>query len=41
MNVISAIPYVRSSGLNHRQFMDFLDEGGNEYGDTVYYCEVC
>jgi hypothetical protein len=33
MNDVSAVNFIRSWGLNHRQFKVFLDEIKSEYGD--------
>jgi hypothetical protein len=40
-DIVNAVNFIRSCGLNHRQFKAFLDEIKSEYGDTVYYSEVC
>jgi hypothetical protein len=39
-DVVSAVNFIRSCGLNHRQFKVFLDEIQSEYVDVVYYSEV-
>ncbi|XP_026326221.1 general transcription factor II-I repeat domain-containing protein 2-like [Hyposmocoma kahamanoa] len=38
--VVKTINFIRSRGLNHRQFKGFLDEISAEYNDVTYYCEV-
>ncbi|XP_056642617.1 general transcription factor II-I repeat domain-containing protein 2-like [Diorhabda sublineata] len=38
--VVKTINFIRSRGLNHRQFKTFLDEISSEYNDVTYYCEV-
>ncbi|KAJ0171369.1 hypothetical protein K1T71_012919 [Dendrolimus kikuchii] len=38
--VVKTINFIRSRGLNHRQFKTFLDEISAEYNDVTYYCEV-
>ena len=38
--VVNSINFIRSRGLNHRQFKAFLDELSSEYEDVTYYCEV-
>lgn len=38
--VVKAVNFIRSRGLNHRQFKEFLDEIECEYGDVLYYSEV-
>lgn len=40
MTDVRAVNLIRSDGLNHRQFKEFLEETGSEYGDTVCYCGV-
>ena len=32
--------FVRSRGLNHRQFQQLMEEINSQYGDLLYYCEV-
>jgi hypothetical protein len=39
-DVVSAVNFIRSHGLNHRHFKAFHDEIRSEYGDIVYYYEV-
>ncbi|CAN7943134.1 unnamed protein product, partial [Ixodes pacificus] len=38
--VASAVNYVRSHGLNHRQFREFLKDGESEFVDVTYYTAV-
>lgn len=38
--VTDAINFIRSKGLNHRQFKDLLQNTDSEHNDLVYYCEV-
>jgi len=38
--VVSIINFIRSNGLNHRQFQNFLIEINAEYGDVLYYTAV-
>lgn len=38
--VTDAINFIRSKGLNHRQFKDILEHSDSEHNDLVYYCEV-
>lgn len=38
--VVNTINFIRSRGLNHRQFKAFLDELSSEHDDVTYYCEV-
>jgi hypothetical protein len=38
--VVKTVNFIRSRGLNHRQFKTFLEEIEAEYGDLLYYCEV-
>ncbi|XP_056637725.1 general transcription factor II-I repeat domain-containing protein 2-like [Diorhabda sublineata] len=38
--VVKTINFIRSRGLNHRQFKTFLDEISAEYNDVTYFCEV-
>ncbi|XP_069840988.1 general transcription factor II-I repeat domain-containing protein 2B-like [Dendropsophus ebraccatus] len=38
--VVSCINFVKSKGLNSRQFKELLNDLDSEYGDLVYYCEV-
>ena len=38
--VVSCINFVKSRGLNSRQFKEFLNDFHSKHGDLVYYCEV-
>lgn len=38
--VVSTVNFIKSRGLNHRQFKQFLDDIESEYGDLLYYTEV-
>ncbi|XP_075053814.1 general transcription factor II-I repeat domain-containing protein 2-like [Mixophyes fleayi] len=38
--VIKAVNFIRSKGLNHRQFQEFLKCMDAEYGDIIYFSEV-
>ncbi|XP_029654922.1 general transcription factor II-I repeat domain-containing protein 2-like [Octopus sinensis] len=38
--VISTVNYIRSHGLKHRQFRDFLEEMNAEFPDLPYYTSV-
>ena len=38
--VVKTTNTIRSKGLNHRQFKQFLEECESEYGDLPYHCEV-
>ncbi|KAL3854578.1 hypothetical protein ACJMK2_013842, partial [Sinanodonta woodiana] len=38
--VTKTINFIKSRGLNHRQFRSLLEEIGADYGDLVYCCEV-
>jgi len=38
--VVKTVNYLRSHGLTHRQFQQFLEEFGEEYTDIPYHCEV-
>jgi hypothetical protein len=38
--VAKLINYIRSKGLNHRQFQQFLSDMGSENGDVLCYTEV-
>lgn len=38
--VIKAVNFIKSRGLNHRQFQEFLKETNAEYGDITYFCDV-
>lgn len=38
--VVSCVNFIKSRGLNHRQFQQFLQDLETEYGDIIFYCEV-
>ncbi|KAL6465184.1 hypothetical protein MHYP_G00253170 [Metynnis hypsauchen] len=38
--VVSCVNFIKSRGLNNRQFKEFLKSLETDYGDLVYYCEV-
>ncbi|CAK1600837.1 unnamed protein product [Parnassius mnemosyne] len=38
--VVSTVNFIKSRGLNHRQFKQFLDDIESENGDLLYYTEV-
>ena len=38
--VVSCINFIKSRGLNSRQFKELLNDLDSEYGDLVYHCEV-
>ncbi|XP_074039888.1 general transcription factor II-I repeat domain-containing protein 2 [Leptinotarsa decemlineata] len=38
--VVKTVNFVKSRGLNHRQFQKFLKEQDAEYGDITYFCDV-
>ncbi|KFM82405.1 General transcription factor II-I repeat domain-containing protein 2B, partial [Stegodyphus mimosarum] len=38
--VVKVVNFIRSKGLNHRQFQRFLSDLEAKYGDVVYYAEV-
>ncbi len=38
--VIKTANFIRSKGLNHREFSKFLESMDNEYGDLLYYTSV-
>lgn len=38
--VIKVVNFIRSKGLNHRQFQQFLSDLEAQYGDLLYYAEV-
>jgi len=38
--VVSAVNFIRSRGLNHREFKSFLEEVGSDFDDVVYFCQV-
>ncbi|KAJ8039675.1 General transcription factor II-I repeat domain-containing protein 2A [Holothuria leucospilota] len=39
--VVKTVNFIRSKGLNPRQFQELLRETEGAYGDLLYYCEVC
>jgi hypothetical protein len=39
-DVVSAVNFIRSHRLNHRQLKVFFDKIKSEHGDIVYYSEV-
>ncbi|XP_045501701.1 general transcription factor II-I repeat domain-containing protein 2-like [Colias croceus] len=38
--VVKTVNFIKSRGLNHRQFQEFLKEQDAEYGDITYFCDV-
>lgn len=38
--VVKTINFIRSRGLNHRQFISFLADMDSEYGELLYHTEV-
>ena len=38
--IVKSVNFIRSRGLNHRQFQELVKEMNSEYGDLLYYCEV-
>ncbi|XP_067949860.1 general transcription factor II-I repeat domain-containing protein 2-like [Watersipora subatra] len=38
--VVKTVNYIRSRGLNHRQFTSFLADMESEYGELIYHTEV-
>ena len=38
--VIKTVNFIRSHGLNHRQFKSFLVDMDSEYGELLYHTEV-
>lgn len=38
--VVSCINFIKTRGLNSRQFKELLSDLDSEYGDLVYHCEV-
>ena len=39
--VVQSVNFIQSRALNHRQFKAMLDELDSEYGDLVYFLNVC
>ena len=39
-DLVKAVNFIRSRGLNHREFKAFLDEVGSGYEDLVYLTKV-
>ena len=39
-DLVKAVNFIRSRGLNHREFKAFLDEVGSGYEDVVYISKV-
>ena len=35
--VVKTVNFVRSRGLNHRQFQQLMEEIDSQYGDLLYY----
>lgn len=38
--VVKTVNFIRSKGLNHRQFQEFLKDSESEYSDVVFFAEV-
>lgn len=38
--VVKTVNFIKSRGLNHRQFQEFLKKTNAEYGDVTYFCDV-
>lgn len=38
--VVKTVNFLRSNGLNHRQFTSFLESVDSEYGEIIYHSEV-
>uniref|UniRef100_A0A8D8SJW9 General transcription factor II-I repeat domain-containing protein 2B n=4 Tax=Cacopsylla melanoneura TaxID=428564 RepID=A0A8D8SJW9_9HEMI len=38
--VVKTVNFIKSKGLNHRDFQTFLEQMESEYGDVLYYSEV-
>lgn len=38
--ICDAINFIRSHGLNHRQFKEYLENAETLHSDLVYYCEI-
>ena len=39
-NVVNSVNFIRSKGLNHRQFQAFLAEVGSDNNDVIYFSHV-
>ena len=39
-DIVKVVIFIRSRGLNHREFKAYLDEVGSEYEDVVYFSKV-
>ena len=39
-DLVKAVNFIRSRGLNHREFKAFLDEVGSGYKDVVHFSKV-
>ena len=39
-DLVKAVNFIRSRGLNHREFKAFLDEVNSGYEDVVYFSKV-
>ena len=39
--VVQSVNFIHSRALNHQQFKVMLDELDSEYGDLVYFLNVC
>ncbi|KAI6655301.1 General transcription factor II-I repeat domain-containing protein 2A-like [Oopsacas minuta] len=39
-NVVNTVNFIKSKGLNHRQFQAFLTEVGSDYNDVIYFSQV-
>ena len=39
--VVQSVNFIRSQALNHQQFKSILDELDSEYGDLIYFLNVC
>ena len=39
-DIVKVVNFIRSRGLNHREFKAYLDEVGSEYEDVVYFSKV-
>jgi hypothetical protein len=38
--VIKTVNFIRASALNHSEFVAFLEEAENEYGEIIYHTNV-